>query len=50
MKINNLADLTMQLQFPLQVGKDSNVNFGFLLADLFKSRRISYGFKVNLNY
>lgn len=50
MKINNLADITLQLKFPLKVGSVSSVDFGCLLADLFNSRRISYGFRVNLNY
>lgn len=50
LKINSLSDLTLQFQFPLTFGQSSSFSFGVLLADLLKSRKISYGFRVHLNY
>jgi len=50
MKINNQADVTLQMQFPLNFGQQSNFNFGIQVADILKSRKISYGFKINANY
>jgi hypothetical protein len=47
--INQLADLTFQMSFPLTVGRSSTLDFGVQIADIFKSRKISYGFRVNIN-
>lgn len=50
LRINNSADVTWQFQFPIALGCNSSVDFGLQIADIFKSRKISYGFKANLNF
>lgn len=47
--LNQLADIIFQIQFPLSVNKASNFDFGIELSDILKSRKISYGVKINLN-
>ena len=39
----------MQIGVPFSVGKSSKLDFGLLLSDVFKSRKISYGFKIDVN-
>jgi hypothetical protein len=46
--VNQLADVTFQASFPLGVGSDSKVDFGVQVGDILKSRKISYGFRVDV--
>lgn len=47
--VNQNADVIFQMRFPLGIGLQSNFDFGIELADILKSRKISYGFRVNIN-
>lgn len=47
--VNQNADVIFQMRFPFGVGLQSNLDFGIELADILKSRKISYGFRVNIN-
>lgn len=39
----------MQIGVPLSLGSNSRFNFGLLVSDIMKSRKISYGFKLCIN-
>lgn len=47
--LNHSGDITLQVGVPLNLGKNSRLDFGLLLSDIMKSRKISYGFKVAIN-
>jgi hypothetical protein len=47
--VNSLGNLLVQMRYPLKGGKGSNFEFGLEIADLLKSRKISYGFRVNIS-
>ncbi len=46
--LNHFADILLQIQFPLSISS-STCDFGIELSDVLKCRRISYGFKLNVN-
>lgn len=46
--INQLADVTFQMSFPLSIGHGSKFDFGIQVADILAGRRISYGFRANI--
>lgn len=47
--INQLADVTFQMSFPLSLGNNSKLDFGIQVADILKGRKISYGFKIDIS-
>jgi hypothetical protein len=46
--VNQLADITFQMSFPLSLGHGSKLDFGIQVADVLAGRRISYGFRANI--
>lgn len=46
--VNQLADVTFQMSFPLSIGHGSKLDFGIQVADILKGRKISYGFKIDI--